>query len=288
MPGIQEGASKVFLRQSAFEYAEKFRNETLTGATVMIQSAVRQFLERRGYHLAKGRIVTCQACARRYFARNVWNAYRERKSVVKIQGYWRMSGPRRQLVSKKYAALWLQRFYRGCRDRQSYQKLFDITTAASKLKEQQNHSPVVFQAVIPSDRAAAVANESGQERTKEVHSLDDLFARAKNEAEKAKLAVKELGCLEQHLSAATKGLNTSKSAASGATYGAKELENENMELNEKLNSRPSESEERYYNEMYSGHPDLMALDEKLQVATTQSKKAKAELKVLLQALSILS
>lgn len=85
-----------------------------------------------------------------------------------------------------------------------------------------------------------------------------------------------------------KELNTSKCVASAATDRARELENENKQLNEKLNCGASESGERYYNEMYRGHPDLMALDEKLHIASTQSKKSKAELKILLQALSVLN
>ena len=64
--GIQMGKSKVFLRQHAFDYMEKFRGQVLSRAAVKVQSGGRRYLERCRFQDVIRKTVLLQASIRRF------------------------------------------------------------------------------------------------------------------------------------------------------------------------------------------------------------------------------
>ena len=316
--GIQEGMTKVFLRKSTFEFMEKVRIEMLTGSTLVIQKLVRGFLERCRYHRNVNRIITCQACARRFFARKLMQSYREKKAATCIQGYVRMASKRREFVAKKYASLWLQRLHRGNVARRKYKELHDLNAlqyrsavtiqcmyrikvaraiyhkkfmegrgmAGTKTKLEGG----ALKAVIQADRAAAVAKQAAKDRAKMMHGLETRLEGAEIQAEKAKLALQELEVVKAQLAKALADLDVTKVAFEEANKRVAELEAENIRLKEggaMLSPLPNGDMPITRNQSYTGHSDLMALDERLQRVVNNSKKSKAELKALVASLAIL-
>ena len=297
---------------------EKVRTEMLTGATLTIQTLVRRFLERCRYLRNKQRIVTCQACARRFFARKLMQTYREKKAAICIQGYVRMSSRRREFAAKQYACLWLQRFHRGNVGRKKYKALHDLNAlqyrsavaiqCMYRVKVARRTYDKLFmdgrgmagktekleggalKAVIKADRAAAVAKQAAQERKRKLHGLETRLEGAEIQAEKAKLALEELETVKAQLAKALADLDATKVAFEESKNRVAQLEAENARLREggaTASPLPSDTMPVTRNQSYTGHSDLLALDERLQRVVNQSKKSKSELKALVASLAIL-
>jgi myosin-5 len=319
--GIQKGETKVFLRQTAFDFMEKFRNERLTTATTKIQSVVRRFLQRCRYLKTLSFVIAGQASARRFLARKYLQESRQKRAATRLQTYVRFSYARKQYASKKCACAWLQRYYRGHIGRKNYKKFHDKMLTQKAMNDKSYKSAVFIQCMyrsrvarqvyqehlkigrrasrpqlegkalaeaIKAAKVAAIARQTAKDRTKEVDALTTRLAGAKNSAEKAKLALEELKMTRAQLTALQTEFEIMKLNAEGAQTRAAKLEEENKQLKEKLKSGTFDgTAEAYGSQMYEEHVDLKQLDERMHGMSARSKKSKADVMYLVQALKIL-
>ena len=313
----------MFLRQTAFEFLEKFRNERLTKASLGIQALIRRFLARARYLRTKTRIVKAQASARRFLGRKFLKAYRRERAAIRIQKFVRMSLTRKQFTAKKFAGLWLQKFYRGQLGRKNYMALYARIKAEEAMNDRQYRSAVVvqcmyrcrkarkayneqktierrpstlpvklegkaFAAAIKADKAAAIAKQAAKDRAREVDSLQTRLAGAKNSAEKAKVALEELRLTKTELEALKAAFEAMKLELDATRAKAGKLEEENSVLRDRLKAGTFEpAGYAYESKMYDEHLDLKQLDERMQGMVARSKKSKADVQALVQALAIL-
>ena len=319
--GIQKGETKVFLRQTAFDFIEKFRNELLTSATIKIQSTVRRFLGRCRYLRTVSFVIAGQASARRFLARKYLKEYRRTRASTRMQTYVRFSHARKQYVAKKYACTWLQRYYRGLIGRKNYKTFHAKMITAKAANEKSYKCAVAIQCMyrsrvarqvyqehlkigrrasrpmlegkaladaIKADKVAAVAIQTANDRTKEVGDLTTRLAGAKNSAEKAKLALEGLKSTRAELAALQAEFDIMKLNAERAQGRAAKLEEENKQLKEKLKSGTFDGTgEAYSSQMYDDHLDLKQLDARMNGMSARSKKSKADVMSLVQSLKIL-
>jgi myosin heavy subunit len=317
--GIQKGETKVFLRQNAFEYIEKFRNDTLTKAALPIQAMARRFLSRCSFLSKMALVVQGQAFIRRFLACKFMLEFRRNRSAARMQAWTRLKFARQEFVSKKYTSTWLQKFYRGHIGRKNYKMFYEQHKTAMAINDLNYRSVVAIQcmyrmrvarqayaelrkmgrrdshvlegkalkAAIKADRAAAIANESAFQRKKEVGDLQSRLDGAKNSAEKAKFALEELKSVKAELAVALAELEVANLATEGAMDRAAKLEGENSKLKENIKSGNFDSAEVYRSAMYHDHPDIKSLDERMFGITARSKKSKADMRALAEALKIL-
>lgn len=97
--GIQKGASKVFVRQNAYDFIESFRSHKLDQSSRKIQCVSRGFIARRRFLLALERIVLLQAFGRRFLVRKQWGVQSHGASV--IQSAYRCMIARGELLARK-------------------------------------------------------------------------------------------------------------------------------------------------------------------------------------------
>jgi myosin heavy subunit len=319
--GIQKGETKVFLRQTAFDFMEKFRNELLTTATIKIQSVVRRFLERCRYLKTLSFVIAGQASARRFLARKYLKEFRQTRASTRLQTYVRLSHARKNYVARKYACKWLQRYYRGFIGRKNYKKFHDKMITEKAANDKSYKSAVAIQCMyrsrvarqvyqerlkigrrpsrlvlegkalteaIKADKLAAVAIQTATNRTKEVDALTTRLTGAKNSAEKAKLALEALKSTKAELAALQAEFEIMKLNAEGAQARAAKLNEENKQLKEKLKSGTFDGTgEAYASQMYDEHLDLKQLDVRMNGMSARSKKSKADVMSLVQSLKIL-
>lgn len=311
----------MFLRQVAFDFTEKFRHELLTNATTTIQSVVRRFLERCRYLKALSFVIIGQACTRRFLARKYLKEFRLKRAATRLQTYVRLCYAIKQYVAKKYACAWLQKCYRGHIGRKNYKMFYDQTKTKKAMNDKSYKSAVAIQCIyrsrvarqvyeerlkigrsdsrimlsgkalaeaIKADKVAAIAIQTANNRTKEVDALTTRLAGAKNSAEKAKLAMDELKSTRAELAALQAAFEIMKLNAEGAQARATKLEEENKQLKGKLKSGTFDGAgEAYASQMYDEHLDLKQLDERMNGMSARSKKSKADVMSLVQALKIL-
>lgn len=310
----------MFLRQIAFDFMEKFRNDLLTTASIKLQSVVRRFLQRCRYLKTMSLVIAGQASARRFLARKYLKEFRQMRAATRMQTYVRFSHARKRYAANKYAGTWLQRHYRGHIGRKNYKMFHDKRTTENAANDKSYKTAVTIQCMyrsrvsrqvyqerlkigrrdrpilegkalaeaIKADKVAAIARQIAKDRTKEVDALTTRLAGAKNSAEKAKLAMDELKSTRAELAALQAEFDIMKLNAEGAQARAAKLEGENKQLKEKLKSGTFDGiGETYARQMYDDNLDLKQLDERMHGMTARSKQSKAAVMSLVQTLKIL-
>ncbi len=172
--GIQKGKTKVFLRQSAFDYIERFRSEKLSSCAAKIQAGARRFLAIRNFLATRRRIILAQACVRRHRAGKVLIVVRKRKAATRIQSRERGYVVRHKFLARKKAATWLQSHHRGRKGRTVYKDKREKRHQEIERNNHQYKSAVAIQCLYRTRNAK--------------RQLKDLQAK-KHEAEQAKLAI---------------------------------------------------------------------------------------------------
>jgi myosin heavy subunit len=316
--GIQTGATKVFLRQPAFDSLEKMRNQVLAVESVKIQSVIRRFVYHRRFLRIMHRIVLAQAGARRFLARKHLRSLQQRRAAICIQACVRFFVARKRFVGKRSVALLNQKLYRVYAGRIKYkmlqakrkeaQRLDNAATIIqsmsrvrvarkvyAKLKLMERQTSVeppefqrkVFKETIKAHRKAAVSRQEAMDRAREVDDLTTNLANAKNSAAKAELVIAELESLRAVLAATEAELEKMKEVVATKSNRVTELEGENVLLKEKLESGDSVAGERYDRKIYSEFPDLEKLDRQMLGMVSRSKKSKADVKALVSSLAVL-
>eukprot|EP00339_Tiarina_fusa_P025680 CAMPEP_0117026618 /NCGR_PEP_ID=MMETSP0472-20121206/19548_1 /TAXON_ID=693140 ORGANISM="Tiarina fusus, Strain LIS" /NCGR_SAMPLE_ID=MMETSP0472 /ASSEMBLY_ACC=CAM_ASM_000603 /LENGTH=1167 /DNA_ID=CAMNT_0004733667 /DNA_START=76 /DNA_END=3579 /DNA_ORIENTATION=- len=315
--GIQKGSTKIFMRQHAFETAERLRTLRLTASTVILQAAARRFVYRCRYIATVKRIILGQASGRRFLARKYLKLIKGSRVATKIQAMVRRVMARIKFLKMKAAACMLQKTYRGFSARKKYKALYEKTmeerrihnaataiqcmarshaarTAYQGLKKTVRPSRKytelegkAFKEAIKADRAAAVAKATAKEREKEVETLNNNLATAKISSDKAKLAMDELKDTKLWLSAAEDELATLRKEVASARESMAKLKKENEELKAKLESGVFVSGKPYDSKMYHEYPDLEALDQQMFGCLARSKQSKDDVKALIGALALL-
>ncbi|KAL3822610.1 hypothetical protein ACHAXA_006395 [Cyclostephanos tholiformis] len=111
--GIQIGTSKVYLRTTAFDALEKFRNATLNDAAIILQARTRSFLCQNTFYLILGSVLTLQCATRKFIASLFVRELRFHKRAIIIQKQWRAYCAWIDYQNVLYIAIWCQRFWRG-------------------------------------------------------------------------------------------------------------------------------------------------------------------------------
>jgi myosin V len=171
--GIQKGQTKMFLRQGAYDYMERFRTQQLSISAVKIESVVRRFLGRCRYLGMQKRIVLVQSCTRRFLARKHLRGRRELKAAVKIQSHFRRYPIRNSFVEKKYIAIWFQKMSRGKVGRAHYAELYALHQQEVAKENTEYKAAVLIQCMKRSRDARAVkaALEAEKEKGEQVASF---------------------------------------------------------------------------------------------------------------------
>jgi myosin heavy subunit len=296
--GIQIGATKIFLRQFAFDNIEKLRNQILSASAVKTQQAARRFIFRCRYIRRLECVVILQACARRFLARKSFIIFRQRKNATIIQMMVRSSLARRRFKAIQTVCIVSQTIARAYLARKTYKVLHAevikqrklnnaATTKSSKKSPKKAAKKKVegkaLKVATKADKATAIEKD----QKNEVKSLTTQVGNANHAAEKAKETDMELGSVKAELEAALAELATVKEELSKKSKRVDVLEQENAELQEKLQSGAFVSGEPYNIKMYADHPDLEELDKGLYTLKAQSKKGKEDLKLLLESISLL-
>lgn len=120
---IQVGKTKVFFRQSAYEFLENIRNSVLSGACIEIQRIVRGHLAFSYVRKYKDSIIRLQCAIRCALARSKTRELRRRKAALMVQKTLRGCACRIQYHRKRYVLVQLQSLYRGWKAREYYQQL---------------------------------------------------------------------------------------------------------------------------------------------------------------------
>jgi len=316
--GIQKGATKVFLRQHAFDTLEKIRSKILTTNAVKIQCLSRKYVYRSRFERTIRRIVMGQASARRFLARKHLAVVRQRKAATKIQSTARGYVYKRKYQEKRDAAVALQAIGRAAVARKEYAKLATKSSEKRRLNDAATKIQCLFRiivakkvfeqvksierrdstkapklegkalkAAIKADRAAAVARQNAKDRAKEVDKLTTKLAGEKSAVEDARHALEDLSSIKQELEAAMAELKKVQREAAASAKRVEALEKENAELKMKLESGDFVTDSGYTSKIYADYEDLEALDKRMYVMRARSKKNKSDLKDLISALSIL-
>lgn len=154
--GIQKGKTKMFLRQGAFDYMERFRTQQLSISAVRVQSVVRRFLGRCRYLGTQKRIILVQSCTRRFLARKHLRGRRELKATLTIQSQFRRYPIRKSFVEKKYVAIWFQKMSRGKVGRAHYAELYALHQQEVAKQNTEYKAAVFIQCMKRSRDARAV------------------------------------------------------------------------------------------------------------------------------------
>jgi myosin heavy subunit len=314
--GIQKGATKIFLRQFAFDNIEKLRNQVLTDSAVKTQKAARRFIFRCRYIRKLECVVILQSSARRFLARKHLIIFRQRKNATRIQAMVRSSLAQRKFKAILDVCILNQKITRAYLARKVYKVLhaevmqerklnnaattiqcrFRIIVARQVYSQLKSRLPSVraaklegkaLKAALKADKAAAISKQNTQDRKREVKTLTTQLGNANYTAEKAKETNRELTSVKAELDAALAELEMVKEELSKTSKRVDLVEKENTELQEKLRSGIFVSGEPYNSRMYADYPDLEELDEGLYTLKAQSKKGKEDLKSLLDAISLL-
>lgn len=97
--GLQIGETKVFLRQSAYDFIENFRSKELEQCSTVIQSAARGMIARKRFARVHARVVALQALSRGYLARK--DKAKQHESATAIQCMYRSKVARAEVASRK-------------------------------------------------------------------------------------------------------------------------------------------------------------------------------------------
>jgi myosin heavy subunit len=113
------GLTKVFLKNTTFDYLEDQREVQLGKKTIKIQKHYRGYIVRKWYSMIKSSILTIQTQIRGYLARKLYKNMREDKASRIIQRNIRKSIARKRYILQKWVVLRLQSLYR-CRKIRKY------------------------------------------------------------------------------------------------------------------------------------------------------------------------
>lgn len=316
--GIEKGATKVFLRQPAFDSLEKIRGTVLSVKSVKIQALARSFVYQRKFSRLMHRITLAQAGARRFLARKHLRGIQRKRAATRVQAYIRLTSAKTRFVARRNVAQHMQKMYRGqvvrekCKilqaKRREERKLGNAAITIQTLhrsraarkeyeeiklakRRESTETPKVaskaLKEAIQAHRLAAVSRQDAMDRAKEVDDLTTNLASAKNTAAKAEFAFHELEAVKAELAEARAEVDKLRNETRLSSIREKELETENRLLKEKIDGGSFAVEDKYNKSMYNDFPDLEQLDKQMWEMVARSKNSKEDVKTLVSALSIL-
>lgn len=320
---MQQGKTKVFLRQAAFEYMERFRTHQLDDAATKIQALARGYIARRNYSEYLRIVVRAQAHMRRFLAKKFMRILQQDKAATLIQAYYRMVGVRSEYLKKKYAIQWLQKHQRGHVGRKLYAQRVEevamatadykaataiqclyrkmvVTARFKELKDEarakrklENKTSVVARfelektkAELKAAKTAAIAKGRAVERDKEVDELAKEFEKTRLTADKVGATKEEISKLNAEVAELKAQLETSRKSSETALFKLAAVELENKKLKEQI-SHGVIAGPAYSSSTYKDHFDLQELDERIFGIVGRSKQSKKELDALVASLAIL-
>jgi len=121
--GIQVGKTKVFLRQHAFEYLERYRSREIERNVIRIQAIARGYIHHREYRHALRALWRIQCMVRRMIGAKIVRGLREERAATRIQTVWRRYDARHAFLATVTITSWCQRIWRGRNGRLLYQSL---------------------------------------------------------------------------------------------------------------------------------------------------------------------
>ena len=325
--GIQQGSSKVFLRQPAFEYIERFRTQQLNVAVVKCQAMARRFLCRKRFLAILRWIVLGQACGRRFLARKYAIQLRRDMSATTIQGHYRMWHNREEFIKKKSLAVWCQSMGRGKACRVKYQEMVDRHKEEINLNDRRNKAASSLQSLYRGNLARKEVREMlihqneiapvSEAQPETVMVLKEQQHHAALQADRAAaIAVQMKHERKSEVDALRHELDAVSSAVRDAKLMAEEIESVRAEaelLRKELQLSRAETErvksrlfvvenenkvlkakvdsavslEPYKNTRFEDHGDLLKLDERIHNFAVRSKQGRKDLDALVQSLAIL-
>lgn len=104
------GKTKIFLKEESVYHLEKLRREKQYRASIIIQKAVRRFLQQKRYEEIKRAVVVLQCQTRKYLSQRRARGAAENHAAVKIQTWVRRWMSRRREAEFKRTALALQTY----------------------------------------------------------------------------------------------------------------------------------------------------------------------------------
>ena len=119
------GLTKVFLKNTTFDYLEDQREVQLGKKTIKIQKHYRGYIIRKWYSMIKSSILTIQTQIRGYLAQKLYKNMREDKASRIIQRNIRKSIARKRYILQKLVVVRLQSLYR-CHKIRKYYKYIRI------------------------------------------------------------------------------------------------------------------------------------------------------------------
>lgn len=247
--GIQTGLTKVFFRQSAYDFVESLRSQQLDLSSTKIQSASRGFIARRRFFRLQTRVMMLQALVRGFVARK--EVEMKSRHAVVIQSMYRCKIARDELHARQKERV-------------------------RELEEQLRKAAVVDE-IASAEAEARVENDA----------MQHVFEEAPEESIKtAGVLLFELADLRSELVKMKAELEATRKEVTVSKARVVELEAENKTLKQQMGVSEGAYVGRKA-EQYADHADLHKLAEGIYRLTYMSKQSKNELDSLVKALEIL-
>lgn len=309
---MQRGATKIFLRQFAFINLEKSRSQILTDSAVKAEGAARRFIFRCRFIRKMHCIVQMQASGRRFLARKYMVDFRKKRAVIGLQTLARAALAKRKFNTMQAAAIGIQKVARAHVARKGYNIFHARIVEARRLDRAATTIQCVFRnivashvyvhtksverrpsklpsklegkglkAAIKADKAAGIARQTAKDRERDFKTLTTQLGKAAHTTEKAKATEMELAMVQGDLAAALAELAATKEELATMCKRINDMERENVDLKQKVQSGAFVPAEAYKGRMYVDYPDLEELDKNLFTLKAQSRKGKDDLKALL-------
>lgn len=246
--GIQIGATKVFVRQNAYDFIESFRSQKLDQSSRKIQRVSRGFIARRRFVLAHERIIVLQAVGRRFLVR-------------------------RQLEVQSHGAIVIQAVYR--------RKIARGLSVARKRENVREMEEQLRKAAIADKLKSRHAIEAGGEKAAPPCAL-------KKVSEKPEEVRSEVTDLKEEIQKMKAELKALKKEALVSKARVAELEAENNNMKRQMEQGMFDGTYKSKNtEKYEDQPDLYNIAEGIYGLTCRSQKSKSDLDALVKMLEIL-
>lgn len=246
--GIQKGSSKVFVRQTAYDFIESFRSQKLDQSSRKLQCVSRGFITRRRFLRALERIVLWQAIGRGFLVRKQLEV--KSQGAIVIQSAYRCKIARGELLARREEKV------------RELEEQMRKAAIADKL-ESTEATEVGGEKVT-----AQCALEEASEKPEEVHSeVTDLKA--------------ELQKIKAELKASKK-----EALASKARVAELEAENKNMKR-QMAQGMFDGAYKGKKTVQYEDEPDLHKVAEGIYGLTYRCKQSKSDLDALVKMLEIL-
>jgi len=243
--GIQIGKTKVFLRQTVYDFIESFRSEQLELCSTLLQSTARGFMARQRVCQIHSRIVALQALARSFLAVKLYEE--QRNSAITIQCMYRSNAARSELAARKEA----------------------------RIRQQEE---AMRQAAIAAEKEAAIAAEQEAALQRQMATRVEADEAERALPEIAELRT-ELGKVKAELQAAN-----ATAAKSKARIVTLEAENKALKQQLKSSRSMQVEYSSRRPSQYRNQPDLQGISEGMSNLMEQSMQSKKNLETLVTSL----